>query len=58
MNKSTKSIIQFTVLLGVGILLAWLSIKSVWGERDKIADSFATANYFMEPTIDRSLQIL
>lgn len=46
MNKSTKSIIQFTVLLGVGILLAWLSIKSVWGERDKIADSFATANYF------------
>jgi uncharacterized protein (TIRG00374 family) len=46
MNKRTKSIIQFTVLLGVGILLAWLSIKSVWGERDKIADSFATANYF------------
>ena len=46
MNKSTKSIIQFIVLIGVGILLAWLSIKSVWGERDKIADSFATANYF------------
>lgn len=46
MNKSTKSIIQFIVLLGVGILLAWLSIKSVWGERDKIADSFANANYF------------
>lgn len=46
MNKRTKSIIQFVVLLGVGILLAWLSIKSVWGERDKIADSFATANYF------------
>ena len=46
MNKRTKSIIQFTVLLGVGILLAWLSIKLVWGERDKIADSFATANYF------------
>jgi uncharacterized protein (TIRG00374 family) len=46
MNKSTKSIIQFTVLLGVGILLAWLSIRSVWGERDKIANSFVTANYF------------
>jgi glycosyltransferase 2 family protein len=46
MNKSAKSIIQFVVLLGVGLLLAWLSIKSVWGERDKIADSFATANYF------------
>lgn len=46
MTKSTKSIIQFIVLLGIGILLAWLSIKSVWGDRDKIADSFATANYF------------
>lgn len=46
MNKRTKSIIQFVVLLGVGILLAWLSIKSVWTERDKIADSFKTANYF------------
>lgn len=46
MTKSTKSIIQFIVLLGVGILLAWLSIKSVWGERDKIADSFVSANYF------------
>lgn len=46
MNKSTKSIIQFVVLLGVGILLAWLSIKSVWGEREKIGDSFKTANYF------------
>lgn len=46
MNKRTKSIIQFTVLLGVGILLAWLSIKSVWGERDKIGNSFVTANYF------------
>ena len=46
MNKRTKSIIQFVVLLGVGILLAWLSIKSVWTERDKIADSFKSANYF------------
>ncbi len=46
MNKRAKSIIQFIVLLGVGILLAWLSIKSVWTERDKIVDSFKTANYF------------
>ena len=46
MNKRTKSIIQFVVLLGVGILLAWLSIKSVWTEREKIADSFKSANYF------------
>ena len=46
MNKRTKSIIQFVVLLGVGILLAWLSIKSVWVDRAKIASSFQTANYF------------
>ena len=46
MNKRTKSIIQFVVLLGVGILLAWLSIKSVWIDRAKIANSFQTANYF------------
>lgn len=46
MNKRTKSIIQFAVLLGVAILLTWLSISSVWGERDKIVTSFLTANYF------------
>lgn len=46
MNKRTKSVIQFVVLLGVGILLTWLSLKAVWGERDKIANSFKTANYF------------
>lgn len=45
MDKRTKSIIQFVVLLGVGILLAWLSIKSVWSEKDKIVDSFRNANY-------------
>lgn len=46
MNKSTKSIIQFIVLLGVGILLVWLSFRSVWTEKEKIADSFKSANYF------------
>ena len=46
MNKQAKSIIQFIVLLGVGILLAWLSINSVWADRDKIVNSFKTANYF------------
>ena len=45
MKKNTKSIIQFLVLLSVGILLAWLSIKSVWAEKDKIIESFQTANY-------------
>lgn len=46
MNKSTKSIIQFIVLLGVGILLVWLSFRSVWTEKEKILDSFKSANYF------------
>lgn len=46
MNKRTKSVIQFVVLLGVGILLTWLSLDSVWSERDKIVNSFQTANYF------------
>jgi uncharacterized protein (TIRG00374 family) len=45
-KKRTKSIIQFVVLLGVGLLLTWLSIKSVLPEKDKIILSFKTANYF------------
>lgn len=46
MNKRTKSVIQFVVLLGIGILLTWLSLNSVWGERDKIFSSFQNADYF------------
>lgn len=46
MNKSTKSIIQFIVLLGIGILLVWLSFRSVWTEKEKIMESFKSANYF------------
>ena len=46
MNKRTKSIIQFIVLLSIGILLVWLSFRSVWTEKEKILDSFKTANYF------------
>jgi uncharacterized protein (TIRG00374 family) len=45
MNKSTKSIIQFIVLLGIGILLVWLSFRSVWTEKEKILNSFKNANY-------------
>ena len=46
MNKSTKSILQFIVLLGIGILLVWLSFRSVWTEKEKILNSFKNANYF------------
>ncbi len=46
MTKSTKSILQFIVLLGIGILLVWLSFRSVWTEKEKILNSFKNANYF------------
>jgi uncharacterized protein (TIRG00374 family) len=46
MNKTTKSILQFVVLLGIGILLIWLSLKQVAPEKDKIISSFKNANYF------------
>lgn len=46
MSKSTKSIIQFSVLFSIGILLVWLSFRSVWTEKEKILESFKTANYF------------
>lgn len=45
MNKNTKSIIQFIVLLSIGVLLVWLSFRSVWTEKEKIVDSFKNANY-------------
>jgi len=34
------------VLLGVGVLLIWLSLKQVAPDKDKIIDAFANANYF------------
>ena len=46
MTKSAKSILQFIVLLGIGILLVWLSFRSVWTEKEKILNSFKNANYF------------
>lgn len=46
MNKKTKSVVQFIVLLSIGIVLVWLSFKSVWTEKDRILESFKSANYF------------
>ena len=45
-GKNTKSVIQFVVLLSVGILLAWLSFKQVAPEKDNIMEAFRNANYF------------
>lgn len=46
MSKNTKAIIQFVILLGVGILLVWLSFRSVWSKKDDIFKAFQNANYF------------
>jgi uncharacterized protein (TIRG00374 family) len=45
--KSTgRSIIQFLVLLSIGLLLIWLSLRQVAPEKDRIIDAFANADYF------------
>lgn len=45
-NKNIKSILQFVVLLSVGVLLIWLSLKQVAPEKDNILKAFKNANYF------------
>ncbi len=46
MKPKAKSIIQFVVLLALGVLLVWLAIRQVISEKDKIINAFANANYF------------
>ncbi len=46
MQTKTKSLIQFVVLLGVGILLVWLAFRQVASEKEKIINAFASADYF------------
>ena len=43
---NTRSVLQFFVLLGVGVLLIWLSLKQVAPQKDKIIDAFSNADYF------------
>ncbi|MBL7932159.1 MAG: flippase-like domain-containing protein, partial [Bacteroidia bacterium] len=45
-GKTARSLIQFFVLLAIGILLIWLSLRQVAPQKDKIADAFTNANYF------------
>lgn len=44
--KNARSIIQFVILLGIGILLIWLSLKQVAPEKNNIIAAFKNANYF------------
>ncbi|MBS1637723.1 MAG: flippase-like domain-containing protein [Bacteroidetes bacterium] len=46
MNKRTKSILQFVVLLGLGIFIGWLSLRSVAPKKDEIFKAFRNADYF------------
>jgi glycosyltransferase 2 family protein len=45
-QKNTKSIIQFVVLLSIGIILIWLSIRQVRPEKERIFEAFRNADYF------------
>lgn len=45
-GKKARSVIQFFVLLAIGVLLIWLSLRQVAPQKDKIADAFANADYF------------
>lgn len=45
--KNTKSLLQFLVLLTIGILLMWLSLRQINAQqRSEIVNAFKTANYF------------
>lgn len=42
----SRSIIQFAIMLAIGLLLVWFSYKQVEPQKDKIIDAFKNANYF------------
>lgn len=45
--KNFKSLIQFVVLLSIGILLIWLSVRKITpDEKTEIINAFTSANYF------------
>lgn len=44
-KSKAGSVIQFVVLLSIGILLIWLSVKQVAPQKDQIVDAFRNANY-------------
>lgn len=46
MNPKARSIIQFVILLGLGILLVWLSLRQVADRKEEIISAFRNADYF------------
>jgi glycosyltransferase 2 family protein len=45
MKSKTRSVIQFILLLGLGILLVWLAVSQVASKKEEIISAFANANY-------------
>lgn len=45
-GSKVRSIIQFAVMLSIGILLVWFSYKQVEPEKDNILQAFKNADYF------------
>jgi glycosyltransferase 2 family protein len=45
-GKSARALIQFVILLGIGVLLIWLSLRQVAPEKDNIIKAFRDADYF------------
>jgi uncharacterized membrane protein YbhN (UPF0104 family) len=46
-KANTKSIIQFVVLLGIGVLLIWLSLRQITpAQKEEIIYAYKTADYF------------
>ena len=46
MNPKTKKILQFVILLALGVLLVWLVFRQVGDKKEEIFTAFKNANYF------------
>jgi uncharacterized protein (TIRG00374 family) len=46
LNPKTKQIIQFTILLLLGILLVWFALREVTNKKEEIILAFQNADYF------------
>lgn len=46
LKATGRSILQFIVLLSIGVLLIWLSLRQVAPEKERIIEAFENADYF------------
>jgi len=45
-QRKLRSFLQFFILLGIGLLLVWLSLRQVAPQKDNIINAFKKADYF------------